>query len=564
LGTIATLSSNAINVVSVNASGVVTASSFKGDGSTLTGVSVGVRTAGSVAGYGVTLLDFRGSGVSTGYYNSNVGIATVWFSGGGSGGSVSISSAAPTGPTNGDLWYSIDYGRTFVYYDEVELGVGSTAVWVDASPFNAGGKFLGAYGATSYGAIGHTVGTKTVPSIYFTGDANTGIFQGGTADHLSIAAGGSGIATVNVGGVTVSGIVTAHSISLSGDATVAGNINVTGDLVYDEERAVNSLVTGVSTITGLNVLGITSTKDLKVAGITTVVTATATNFNSTHINASGVTTSGSFDGSLKSTGTPTLGLGVTINASGVAISGVCTAGIVTATTLYGDGSNITGIAAGGSGQFNTGLTGATAYAVTTSMATALTANASSSYRTVIHSIHIANISTSEVTISGEMQSSFSFAHTIPVPAGSAVELLKQPKVLGASETIELQASAADSLQATIIAEQKEDTDLWDAQVDITAAATWTDLYTSTSNPSVVQSILLANDDGTNDVKARVVWTNGSDTIQAYLCYDLVVPADSTVELCEQPKYLASGYKLRVYANQADRLEVTASGKQITS
>ena len=239
-------------------------------------------------------------------------------------------------------------------------------------------------------------------------------------------------------------------------------------------------------------------------------------------------------------------------------------GIVTAKTLYGDGSNLTGIAAGGSGQFNTGLTGATAYAVTTSMATALTANASSSYRTVIHSIHVANISASEVTVSGEMQSSFSFAHTIPIPAGSAVELLKQPKVLGASETIELQASANSALQATIIAEQKEDTDLWDAQVDITSAATWTDLYTSTSNPSVVQSILLANDDGSNDVKARVVWTNGSDTIQAYLCYDLVVPADSTVELCEQPKYLASGYKLRVYANQADRLEVTASGKQITS
>ena len=82
LGTIATLSSNAINVVSVNASGVVTASSFKGDGSTLTGVSVGVRTAGAVLGYGVTFLDIRGSGVSTGYYNSNVGIATVSFAGG--------------------------------------------------------------------------------------------------------------------------------------------------------------------------------------------------------------------------------------------------------------------------------------------------------------------------------------------------------------------------------------------------------------------------------------------------------------------------------------------------
>ena len=665
LGTIATLSSNAINVVSVNASGVVTASSFKGDGSTLTGVSVGVRTAGSVAGYGVTLLDFRGSGVSTGYYNSNVGIATVWFSGGGSGGSVSISSAAPSSPTNGDLWYSIDYGRTFVYFDEVELGVGSTAVWVDSSPFNAGGKYLGAYGATSYGAIGNTAGTKTVPSWHFTADTNTGIFQGGTADHLSIAAGGSGIATVNVGGLTVSGVVTSHSLSLSGDATVAGNLNVTGDLVYDEERGANILISGVGTATGLNVLGITSTKNLNVTGVSTfkndlrltdsIVHLDDTNTKIRFPSADTITAETAGTERLRVSGLGTVGIGTVdpelklhiqdgvvpsrslANSNcDVVIEGETSTGIQffsgTQTQLrfgdaastaagsiiynhsadtfrlnysnsghlalwdgsaenvrftpnneigiaganYGDAGQVltsggsgaaiswSTIAAGGSGQFNTGLTGATAYAVTTSMATALTANASSSYRTVIHSIHVANISASEVTVSGEMQSSFSFAHTIPIPAGSAVELLKQPKVLGASETIELQASANSALQATIIAEQKEDTDLWDAQVDVTSAATWTDLYTSTSNPSVVQSILLANDDGTNDVKARVVWTNGSDTIQAYLCYDLVVPADSTVELCEQPKYLASGYKLRVYANQADRLEVTASGKQITS
>ena len=694
LGTVSTLSSNAVNAVSINASGMVTASKYYGDGSTLTGVSVGVRTAGAVLGYGVTFLDIRGSGVSTAYFNSNVGIATLNFEGGGSGGSVSISSAAPSGPTNGDLWYSIDYGRTFVYYDEVELGVGSTAVWVDASPFNAGGKFLGAYGATSYGAIGNTAGTKTVPSWYFTDDSNTGIFQGGTADHLSIAAGGSGIATVNVGGLTVSGIVTAHSVSLSGDATVAGNMNITGDLVYNEERAVNSLVSGTSTITNANathsnvtgvstiggsvsigdsiihtgdtdtslrfpsantislntanqerariessgrlVKGLTSSSALwglnasiQVEGTTGDTSTLSITRNTadaggpylilgksrgTSNGSSTITQDGDRIGSIafvpadgtdrghsnaqiaaEIDGTPgsndlpgrivfltspdgsasatermritsagDVGIGTAAVQDSSGLTSKLAVGIVTAATLYGDGSNLTGIAAGGSGQFNTGLTGATAYAVTTSMATALTANASSSYRTVIHSIHVANISASEVTVSGEMQASFSFAHTIPIPAGSAVELLKQPKVLGASETIELQASANSALQATIIAEQKEDTDLWDAQVDITSAATWTDLYTSTSNPSVVQSILLANDDGTNDVKARVVWTDGSDNIQAYLCYDLVVPADSTVELCEQPKYLASGYKLRVYANQADRLEVTASGKQITS
>ena len=597
VGTIATFKANAVDVANINVSAAVTANKFYGDGSTLTGVSVGVRTAGAVVGYGVTFLDFRGAGVSTAFFNNNVGIATVFFQGGGSGGSVSISSAAPSSPNNGDLWYSIDFARTFVYYDEVELGVGSGAFWVDAAPFNQGGSFLGSYGATSFGAIGYTSGTKTVPSIYFTGDSNTGIFQGGSADHFSITAGGSGIATVNVGGLNVSGVVTSHSLSLSGDATVAGNINVTGDLVYNEERGVNLLITGVSTITGSNVLGITSTKDLNVTGVSTF----AGTVNTQAISGTTGTFSGDVDIAdkivhtgdtntalrfpsadtvtietggterLRVTSDGNIGIGTadpTVDVTGLTSRlgvGIVTAAAVHATTLFGDGSNLTGIAAGGgSGQFNTGITGATAYTLTTSMATAFTASSSSSHRTVVHSIHIANISSSEVTVSGEMQSSFSFAHTIPVPAGSAVELLKQPKVLGPNETIELQASAGSSLYATIVVELQEDTALWDAQVDVTSAATYTDLYTSTTYPSVVQSILLANDDGTNDVKARVIWTNGSDTIQSYLCYDLVVPADSTVELCEQPKYLQAGYKLRVYANQADRLEVTASGKQIVS
>ena len=246
-------------------------------------------------------------------------------------------------------------------------------------------------------------------------------------------------------------------------------------------------------------------------------------------------------------------------------TGATVGSAVGVTTYIGDGSQLTGIAAGGgSGQFNTSISGATQYDVTASMATAYTASASSSIRTVVHSIHICNISASEVTISGEMQTNFSFAHTIPVPAGSAVELLKQPKVLGPSETIELQASSGSALEATIIVEEKEDTALWDAQIALSSGATLTDLYTSSSYPSVVQSILLCNNDGSNDVKARVAWTDGSNNIQSYLVYDMVIPADSTVEICEQPKYLATGYKLRAYANIADRLEITASGKQIVS
>ena len=57
----------------------------------------------------------------------------------------------------------------------------------------------------------------------------------------------------------------------------------------------------------------------------------------------GVATATTFDGSLKTTGTPTLGLGVTINSSGLVVSGVATAGVGSFTTVYGDGSNLTGV-----------------------------------------------------------------------------------------------------------------------------------------------------------------------------------------------------------------------------
>ncbi len=86
-------------------------------------------------------------------------------------------------------------------------------------------------------------------------------------------------------------------------------------------------------------------KGVTISGITTAVTLGATTIDVSNVNVSGVVTSGTLSGSLLSTGTPTLGLGVTINSSGVAISGVATAGIVSATTLYGDGSNLTGVGA---------------------------------------------------------------------------------------------------------------------------------------------------------------------------------------------------------------------------
>ena len=73
---------------------------YYGDGSNLTGVisGIGINTSGGNVGYGITLLDLRGAGVSTVTPPSS-GIATVFITGGGGGGgggSISTESATPT------------------------------------------------------------------------------------------------------------------------------------------------------------------------------------------------------------------------------------------------------------------------------------------------------------------------------------------------------------------------------------------------------------------------------------------------------------------------------------
>lgn len=46
----------------------------------------------------------------------------------GGGGSIEISSTAPSSPSNGDLWWDSDDGKLYIYYDD-----GSSQQWVDAA-----------------------------------------------------------------------------------------------------------------------------------------------------------------------------------------------------------------------------------------------------------------------------------------------------------------------------------------------------------------------------------------------------------------------------------------------
>lgn len=88
-GTVNSLGVNVSGVVTstnLNVSGVVTATTYYGDGSNLSGVigGIGIRSDGNIiAGSGITVVNFTGSGISTVTADTSSGIGTIYVEGGG-------------------------------------------------------------------------------------------------------------------------------------------------------------------------------------------------------------------------------------------------------------------------------------------------------------------------------------------------------------------------------------------------------------------------------------------------------------------------------------------------
>lgn len=211
------------------------------DGSQLTGIvsGIGIADEGGTPVNGITTIDFRGTGVES-IVDVNAGIATVVVSGGSGGGgdsTIEISLNAPFNPSPGDLWYSPDHARTFIYYDESAVGYGTNSYWIDASPFEIGTIDL----------------TGVVGDINATGNASFG----GTVDAAGFTINGTPISSGG-GGSSFDG-------NLTGDLVVSGNASVGGTLNASTRINVNNTTTTTSDIvhsinTGSNLVTTQRTK----------------------------------------------------------------------------------------------------------------------------------------------------------------------------------------------------------------------------------------------------------------------------------------------------------------
>ena len=264
-------------------------------------------------------------------------------------------------------------------------------------------------------------------------------------------------------------------------------------------------------------------------------------------------------------------------------TGATVTGDLYATTLYGDGSNLTGIAAGGgSGEFNTGISSSVLMSPLGYESTMFTFPTTAGYQYTVDSINVANTSDS-VGVGTSINIIVSIADTvgtgeqtylgynIPIADGGLVELLKNPFVAPPGAVIKAWttrgsdyvglSSVSDVYMNYTSNESTEYVVSYASTISI-ASTVQTGIYTSSTYPSNLQSIRLANRTDDGDYPVSVSINNGVTT--TFLCKDLIIPRYAVVDILERQKRIEIDDTVQVSVGATATIDVILAGKQITS
>lgn len=227
------------------------------------------------------------------------------------------------------------------------------------------------------------------------------------------------------------------------------------------------------------------------------------------------------------------------------------------------------------GYFSKSIDEAVGYAVTSISAPALTVPLNT--RIILHSIYVTNIDDSlsgnvAVTASVDQYNSGSpdpntnvyIANVLPIDHRMSVELLKKPQVLNAGDKISMRAfkngaGANANVHAYLTYETRSDVGYFGTGVNLGDTYDHM-LFDSGGNRATIENVRLANYGG-DPAAATVRWTNSSNVTQAYFCYNFVVPANTTVELLENPKLIPQSGRILVSASAPNAIAVSVSGRR---
>ena len=272
--------------------------------------------------------------------------------------------------------------------------------------------------------------------------------------------------------------------------------------------------------------------------------------------------------------------------NGISVSGIVTAisGVV---TYYGDGSNLTGVAAAGGGgdgaDFNVGLSTTKYHSAANDIdgytAIGVTIPSTSGKTYLVPSIHITNVSNGDLYITSRID--YSGGENVPltnkviVPYQGALEIIDESLILNPSDNLRFAAFAGtgpdaagviNGLDCWVSYEEKDDTNYIGTGSTIVntigGVGYAQTVFTSTTNPSVINTIVLTNYSDVSDVDVSVsIYRNGTIQ-QGYLAYNLTVPQNSSVQILPRSKRLNASDTIVVNAAVPNIVGVNIAGKYI--
>jgi len=246
-------------------------------------------------------------------------------------------------------------------------------------------------------------------------------------------------------------------------------------------------------------------------------------------------------------------------------------------------------AGGGSGAFDVGITTSIYISVSSGIATGTTDTnnifvapgigytfpSTAGLQYVIESIQVSNKFSNELYLTSRHDYNTSgqnvpLTQRVVVPYQGAVELLNQPIIANPSDLLRFQsldsplptANGIDAgLDIFMTLSAKQDSNYVGLGTTVATLSVDGDqtIYTSNTDPTVIQSIRLTNYNLFTDIDSRVSIYRGEVRL-GYLVYDLTIPKNSMVEIVERPKYLVAGDSIRVSTSNVG-ISVNISGKK---
>ena len=220
-----------------------------------------------------------------------------------------------------------------------------------------------------------------------------------------------------------------------------------------------------------------------------------------------------------------------------------------------------------SGLFSGSVSNVNAYTVTTTMANALVFPSTAGFSYLVDSILVTNMDNAgatNVTVSSNIvlatNQEINHSNEIPIPYRLSLELLKKPQVFKPGEILKLSCSGTTSLNATITYERIA-SNAYISNAAILALSN-TNVYVSTSAPTVIESIRLVNT-GNANVATTMYWANATGVPKAYFVYTLIIPSNCVVEICENVKRLDANDRLVAYTSFANTIAAFVSGRVIS-